>query len=151
VNSGDAGGGSHIANVTVSNTQHMSLSHSCKQTLNKVHIKCNTYTSVQYFTEHTVWRLGGNRNQTTTQKPNPNHSKTMIQFTEQRPYSVSDSSCCWEAWAQQPLRELVWYWSWKTERREGEKQLPGGVFAFAFYDSKAGYKAVQVCSVPRHT
>lgn len=111
VNSWDGGGGSHISRLWVTHNTCHYHTHAHR------HISKHTY--VQWFTEPIAWSQI-RRKQTTIPNKNPNHFKTMIQFTKQHPYSVSDPSCYWEARAQQKWRELVGYWSWKTERR-GER------------------------------
>lgn len=97
-----------------------------------------TVVLTQWLTEHMAWSQGGRK-----QKTNPNHSKTKVQFSKQRPHSVSHSSCCWEARAQQQWRELVGYWS------RGRGTVTG--WRACICPHEAGYKAVQVCSVPGHT
>lgn len=63
--------------------------------LSQTHTKCSCHTHM--VTEHMAFSQSWRQ-----QKTNPYHSKTMVQFSKQRPYSVPDSSC-WE---------LVGYWSW---------------------------------------
>lgn len=62
--------------------------------LSQTHTKCSCHTHM--VTEHMAFSQSWRK-----QKTNPYHSKTMVQFSKQRPYSVPDSSC-WE---------LVGYWS----------------------------------------
>lgn len=108
-------GGSHYQ--TLSLTRNMCHYH----THTHRHTECNLYTYVQPFTEDIAWsQIRGKQK---TDQQTQNHSKTMVQFTEQRLYSVSDSSCCWESQGTATVKwELVGYWSWQTEEEEEEEE-----------------------------
>lgn len=88
-------------------------------------IECTMYMCTVTHTWSQIRRKTDNNPKTSS-----NHSKTMLPFTKQHPYSVCGSSCCWAG---------SWSGTGHGRRQRGgwRETVMGGVFACAFLRQKS--------------